>query len=62
MGKGYNMTEFAVFKKAFIDAGYDVEVSQYGDSAVISIRNLQISFEFESDKLLFINNERYEDY
>lgn len=56
------MTEFGIFKKAFIDAGYDIEVSQYGDSAVISIRNLQISFEFESDKLIFVENERYEDY
>ena len=56
------MTEFEVFKKAFINAGYDVEVSQYGDSAFISICNLQMSFEFENDKLIFIDNERYEDY
>lgn len=56
------MADFEVFKKAFINAGYDIEVSQYGDSAVITIKNLQVSFEFESDKLIFVENERYEDY
>ena len=56
------MTDYIVFKKAFLNAGYDIEEDSYGDSTVITIRALQLSFEFESDKLIFINNERYEDY
>jgi len=56
------MTEFEVFKKAFINAGYDIEEESYGDFTYITIKKLQLSFEFENDKLEYINNEKGEDY
>ena len=57
------MTDFEVFKKAFINAGYDIEEESYGDSyKVIIIKKLQLSFEFEGDKLQYISNERGDDY
>lgn len=57
------MTEFETFKKAFINAGYDIEEETYGDfNRVITIKKLQLSFEFESDKLQYIYNEKGEDY
>jgi len=57
------MTEFEVFKKAFINAGYDIEVDEYGElESSIEVKKVGISFEFINGNLDYIYNERHEDY
>lgn len=57
------MTDFDVFVRAFKNAGYDVEVNDYGEyGAEIDIKKLDLSFQFKDGKLDYIINERYQDY
>lgn len=57
------MTDFEVFKKAFTDAGYDIEITDYGEYGTdIEIKRLNLEFEFRNGKLDYIYNERHEDY
>ena len=57
------MTDFEVFVRALKNAGYDVEVNDYGEyGAEIDIKKLDLSFQFKDGKLDYIINERYQDY
>ena len=63
MEKGYNMTDFEVVRKALINAGYDIEINDYGEyGSSIDVKRVGISFEFKNGNLEYIYNERHEDY
>ena len=49
------MTDFEVVRKALINAGYDIEVEDYGElGSSIEVKRVGISFEFKNGNLDYI--------